>query len=352
MYIIVSTSMNYKGKMFGEDCITRANTIGHEIHLTRVLLFYLLTNNFITEDDTIVTKSKERFFFYSKIFKNIIEYDSMPENVEDKDILDLTQANSMICKAFLDENKDIEMTDMEQKMPVLYGLRKNKKKIRTKLLDLCLSSFDYPSIDFGFLSNKFVVIHQRHVSYNDVGGNDIVTKNLLLLILTQYPDITIVIFSINPIDIESDKIIHVSDIPTYASLMNHPNCQAVISEFSGAGQLAQYCHHKNILYYFASTDFKHNFNLEELIKNANHPNNIYYSFDLKKTTNSNIFVYTHLFEMISNILKDNYFNYSNDGNTPLYLIPRKTLDIIDGTSFTTKIGNNIITIKSIVNNSN
>ena len=62
MYIIVSTSNNYKGEIIGIDCIIRANTIGHEIHLTRPILIFLLCNNLISLDDTIVTKNNERFF--------------------------------------------------------------------------------------------------------------------------------------------------------------------------------------------------------------------------------------------------------------------------------------------------
>lgn len=329
MFIIVSTTPRYRGQLIGKDALVRSNTIGHEIHITRPLLFFLLSKNKISVDDIIVTKSKERFFFYSKIFKYILEYDEMPENIPERDILDLTQSNTLIE----DYEKDF-LLDMEIKIPILHELRTQKVLVQTDLFQNYLSSFDFPDIDFDFLSTRFVVIHYRQVSYeklivyynnhelNDVDVLQIQTnmiKVIIKIIMKYYPELTIVVFSIKPIDYIHEKVKYVSKIPIYASLMNHPNCQSVISTFSGAGQLSHYCHHKNIIYYFNEYFFTHNNNLDELMEKANSPNNMYLQFDLKKNTKSNLFIYKKYYDLICNLVMDNLiYTTNNQDGLPLY----------------------------------
>ena len=47
----------------------------------------------------------------------------------------------------------------------------------------------------------------------------------------------------------NENVVTINDVHTYATLMNHNKCLAVVSEYSGAGQLSQYCHNKEIYYY-------------------------------------------------------------------------------------------------------
>ena len=315
MYIIVSVNSKYRGKLIGKDALIRSNTIGHEIHITRPLLYFLLSKRKISENDVIVTRSKERFFFYSNIFRNIIEYDELPENIPGKFILDLTHANTLIENY---KNHDF-LLDMEIKMHILHELRNQNILVQTDLFKFYMSSFDYLEMDYDFLSTQFVIIHNRQVPYSNVSLNINITRILIEIILALHPELTIVVFSSTHIDYVHEKVKYVSKLPTYASLMNHPNCQAVISEFSGAGQLAHYCHHKNIIYYFGEYFFEHNNNLEELIKKANDTHNMYLHFDLKKTTNSNMFIYKKHSDMFFGLINDNIV-YRENAHLPFYKI--------------------------------
>lgn len=71
----------------------------------------------------------------------------------------------------------------------------------------------------------------------------------------------------------------------------------LISEWSGGGQLAQYCLNKNIFYYLNHYNSKYYIGREnELILQAN--NNYFSAWDWKNPINANI----KLFENLNNLL--------------------------------------------------
>uniref|UniRef100_A0A6C0EVI3 Uncharacterized protein n=1 Tax=viral metagenome TaxID=1070528 RepID=A0A6C0EVI3_9ZZZZ len=288
MYIIVSTSNNYKGEIIGVDCIIRANTIGHEIHLTRPILIFLLCNNLISLDDTIVTKNNERFFLYSDIFKNIIEYDNLPINSE---VIDITHINTLIENRL---NFDIKI-DIEEKFPILKKMRTNDVIIRTDEFNNLINKINYIPL---IIDNDFVVIHDRNTTYNYSNVNDSIY--LINNILHYFPNLNIVLFTINKTNINLNQIKVVNRIDEYASYMNHSRCRAVFSPFSGAGQLAQFCHNMNIYYYIGAYSF-YKGNVEELFIQSNEKSNIYSSFDLKKTTETTVKVFNTTQEIIQHI---------------------------------------------------
>ena len=289
MYIIVSTSNNYKGEIIGIDCIIRANTIGHEIHLTRPILIFLLCNNLISLDDTIVTKNNERFFLYSDIFKNIIEYDNLPINSE---VIDITHINTLIENRL---NFNIKL-DIEDKFPILKRMRTNDVIIRTNEYNSLINKINYIPL---IIDNDFVVIHDRNTTYNYSNVNDSIY--LINNILQYFPNLNIVLFTINKTNKNLNKIKVVNRIDEYASYMNHSRCKAVFSPFSGAGQLAQFCHNISIYYYIGAYSF-YKGNVEELFIQANEKSNIYSSFDLKKTTETNVQVFNTTQEIIQHIV--------------------------------------------------
>ena len=90
----------------------------------------------------------------------------------------------------------------------------------------------------------------------------------------------------------------------YASLLHNDNCCGLISEWSGCGQLGQYCHNKKIIYYFdvyVSLDYEIHF--KDYYKYA--LNGVYDSFDFHKTTNSDIYMYKNfdiLYEKIKEVI--------------------------------------------------
>jgi hypothetical protein len=288
MHIILSTNDNYKGKLIGQDCIIRANTIGHEIHITRPILLFLLSNHLININDTIVTKNNERFFLYSEIFSNVIDYDSfINKNILEEEIIDITHLNSLI------ENKnDLNYKlDIEEQFPLLKDIRFNKILIQNELYKTFIKQIKFINIEN--IDKEFIVIHDRQTSYSISNINE--TINVVNNILQNFPNLNIIIFNVlNNLPISSEKIKIIHRIDEYASYMNHYNCKAVISPFSGGGQLSQFCHNVHIYYYCnGAYDFYNDYklNIEYIYNVANEPNNIYNYFDLKKTTNSKVSVF-------------------------------------------------------------
>jgi hypothetical protein len=282
MYIIVSTTLNYKGQIIGYDCIIRANTIGHEIHITRPILLFLLSNKLISEDDTIVTKNNERFFFYSEIFKNIIQYDDLPKINEDQ-ILDITHMNALFEEK-LNFNFKIKL---EETFPILKKIRINEIEIRTNIFNELMRKIKY--VDINIFDTDYVVFHHRETNYGSVDIQESI--KIINNISLNHPDLNIVIFTITEpflFSFNSDKIKFVKRIDTYASYINNEKCIAVISPFSGGGQLTQYCHNKKIYYYETIGGYEMHKNLEDIFKTANEKNNMYSYFDYKKITDASV----------------------------------------------------------------
>jgi hypothetical protein len=304
MYIVVSTSYNYKGTVIGYDCINRAQTIGHEIGITRPILLFLLSQNLVTINDTIVTISNQRFFLYSKIFKNIIDYDSIPDNTTKDDILYLTDLNSLTEKF---EDLDF-ILDAERKFKILKDIRSKNVIIKTGSFNDYVAQIQYIDIPPDFLTRDFVIVHSRHTNYDRCSDVD-ETKLIIDTLLSTIPAYNIIIFSNIPYVTNCSSVLIVNHMPLYASLMNHDNCKGVISQFSGAGQLAQYCHNKNIFYYAKAYDIFKGDDLVDVFRIANEPTNIYKYFDCQKITHSNVFAYANIFDLV-NDFKANFLKYS------------------------------------------
>lgn len=304
MYFIVSADKNYRGTLIGVDHFNRANTIGHEIHMTRPILLFLLANGLITEDDIIVTKSNERFFLYSNIFKNIIEYKDLPFDVES---IDLTTMNTL----FEEKHNFNMILDVEKKYNILTKLRDNSVVIKTDKFNSLIANIHYCNIDHQFSNKPYIVIHHRHVTYNNMTSDDLsIIQAFIHIIISNFPDLNIVVFSSVSINFNHPSVHNINDISVYASFMNNEKCIAIISQFSGGGQLAQYCHHKNIIFYnntynMLIRDAKNELIIDHVFEIANRNNNIYDYFDYQKITNANMYViseYQHIFEIIKKIM--------------------------------------------------
>jgi len=291
MFLITSTSYNYKGKIIGHDCVIRANTIGHEIHITRPILLFLLSKNLISINDTIVTKSKERFFLYTSIFKNVIEYDSF--NPIDIEYYYLTDLNTL-CGGM-----DQEPLKIEKKFDILLYVRKNATLVRSNYYTNYINSINYLEIQE---DKQFAIVHNRHIHYESYYNKD---KNINMTkeIIQTLLELKLKVYIFTNVNFKSEEnVIFINDIHVYASLMHHPSCLAVISEYSGAGQLSQYCHNKDIYYYANGYPvYKDQSSIDE----GNHENNIYLKFDIKKFSNAKIHNLVTHYEVIES-LKKNY----------------------------------------------
>jgi len=294
-YFIVSATKLYTPKIRFNDDIINANTIGHEIHITRPIVLLLLSMKLINNTDTIVTKNKERFFLYNNIFTNVIGYDDLPRDIDVSTIIDVTQANMW----FHGMEHKMEETDLEIRFPILTQIRKYKNiEFRNELFNKLVLDIEYKDCS-NIIQKDFIIIHHRIVNYHQPVNY---TKNIIAKIKEINPMIDIFIFCIEKLEGYPTDITFINDITTYASLMNHEKCNAVITEFSGGGQLSQYCHNKKIIYFSNTYQFYPNNNdIYKVLEKGNDTTNIYNNFDIKLFTNPSMYVFSNINLLITNL---------------------------------------------------
>ena len=167
------------------------------------------------------------------------------------------------------------------------------------------------------IENDFIVLHYRFTMVHH--GNKIhnkTTENLFKILnkIREHTNNTIVIFCSKlpddkvQKDLECKNIVVIDNLQYYASFLSNKKCKLLISEWSGGGQLSQYCFDGGkILYYFdfyPSNDYELKFN--DYQKTANLPNNIFCCWDFKSTKTNEREYYKTLDLMISDLSK--HFN--------------------------------------------
>jgi len=282
---------------------TGENALGHELHLSRYILYDMLQKNVIDNNVNIVTISKDRFFLYSNIFTKLHEWNdyikkkTINNNIK---VIDLTQYSSGLNLKHMYDNfeRTSKFVDYINNINII-NLNENEK---------------YKSI----IENNFIVVHYRFRMVNSDtkvthNGN---TQNLLKIIdkIRKHTNNYIVIFCSKlpdekvQKDLESKSIVVIDDLQYYASFLSNKKCKLLISEWSGGGQLSQYCFDGKIIYYFdyyPSNDYELNFDSYQ--KTANVPDNIFNCWDFK-TTRNNEREYYKTFESMINDLSKNFNN--------------------------------------------
>ena len=141
-YIVVSKIENENHSGF---C-----ALGHEIHLGRFILLDMLDKKYINTNDVIVTSNIDRFFLYSKIFKNIISYDEYSRNGNIK------EENKILVWPFVvsipTELSDFYIKNFESK--IKYPIRNILYNNFTRDYDELLKMIDFPLIeDYNLVKN-------------------------------------------------------------------------------------------------------------------------------------------------------------------------------------------------------
>jgi hypothetical protein len=288
IYIIVSKKCSIYGHGF-------VNPLGHEIHLTRFILFDLLQKNVINLECMIVTLYEDRFFLYNKTFKNIITWDEYVNNKKtDKNIeIDLTYYSCVSTQN--DQIKEFDVLN--------YHLNtfERTQQFVNYINDLNFNDLTKHPVYSDIINEKFIVIHWRT---NIIGLSKDKIESLLRIInkLKENFDLKIVIFSVENININLENVYVINNLQLYASFLNNKNCDLFISEWSGGGQLSQYCCNSKIIYFFddyPSHDYEIHYKYYQQCADLN--NNIFACWDFKTTTNCERFYYKTLDIMLENI---------------------------------------------------
>jgi len=266
-----------------------SDCLGHELHITRCVVIDMLLQNYIHKDDIIVVRNKDRKFLYEKMFDTVLEFNELIliHNGNKFNVINLTavgvEPNAIVRKEVIIPNfqcSENYYTD---------NFKNNLLKI------------NYYSNAILLVNKDFVVIHHRF-------NSDLVELHKTCeKLLNLYGDIHIIIFN-NNINFLSNNLRHknlvfIDNLQLYASYLNHEKCKLFISEWSGGGQLSQYCYSGTILYYFNHyKSYEYLNKIDELTKKAI-STTYHESWDFKNPNNSSIKMYENLDSLLNNLPK-------------------------------------------------
>ena len=212
----------------------------HEFNSSRLELLNMLSNGKILIDTDIILTSSERKFLYSNIFKNIISYEQLIDNEIYYKDLNIVYLCLMTNWNFIANTNSYRRSDGFDQS--LYNPAICKYVLSIDYIDDIAHMYD--------ISNRFVLIHFR--AGVSTPGNDTFENIDSIINIFKKSKLKIFIF-VNKdytdhfIDMNIDIINY--NIQEYCSLMNHYNCIYVISCFSGAGIISQYCCNSNVIMY-------------------------------------------------------------------------------------------------------
>lgn len=273
---IVITSINQHG-----DCL------GHELHATRCVVIDMLLQKYIHKDDIIVVKNKDRKFLYEEIFDTVLETNefNLIHNTNRFNIINISQfglePNATIKKQLTIPNFECSshyFTD---------DFRKNLLKLK------------YFSDNILQVDKDFVVIHHRYDS------NRAELYKMCKTLLNLYGDIHIVIFNDNINSLikvlSHPNLIFIDNLQVYASYLNHEKCKLFISEWSGGGQLSQYCYSGTILYHFNHYKSYSYINIVDELTTQAISSTYFEAWDFKNPNNCKIKMYENVDNLVDNL---------------------------------------------------
>jgi len=212
---IIISSLNNYGNARG--------CLGHEIHITRHIIIDMLLQNFINKHDIIIVGNNDKKFLYNLLFENVLTCDEF--NWKLYNHIDLTMFT--LNATSNDDYKKFNIITPSKP----YLTDEFKKKVLS--IEYCYVQCD----------EKFVLIHHR---FDDQIVN---LKCICKKIKEVYGTIKIIVFNNEIEKLEPlENTVFIKNLQTYASYLHHPNCILFISEWSGGGQLSQYCYSGKILY--------------------------------------------------------------------------------------------------------
>lgn len=239
-----------------------SGALGDEMSMTRNCVLDLLNNNYITKD-VVIYCCKDRNFLYENIFTNIFHHEDFTvETVKFKCLekfgKEFTIINSFIVwpvvfwneygsyENILDKKICVTNNNIFNYHKINYYNSKNHSDEFKKLV----TNIKYLEVLPKFNNETFIVYHHR--VKNDGAWDS--KESELNAILKKQKNHNIVIFSNADLDYLNcnQKVYFTKNLKEYASFIHSNNCLAVISVWSGGGQLASYCSNANtkLIMYF------------------------------------------------------------------------------------------------------
>jgi len=257
--------------------------LGHEIHMTRCIIIDMLLQKYIKKTDIIVVKNDERKFLYELLFDKVLSYKEFSY------LTDIQKYNIIDLYPF---SKDPTAINHQKFKGFTYSSNYYDKNFKE-----CLLKIKYA--DNLIIDSKFILIHHR---YNfDIS----ILKKICDKIKNTHGNIKIIIFNnnINELkkNLDVENVVFIDNLQLYSTYLHDPKCQLFISEWSGGGQLSQYCNNGKVKYYYytyppyyTSTFYNENYN-KSMISRYD------ILWDFKKPSECEIEFFKNTDELISSI---------------------------------------------------
>jgi hypothetical protein len=234
--------------------------LGHEIHVGRSIVVDMVSKGILdqTNGDHVMTGLPDRRFFYDSLLgnENVVDFSLVPgisqpikppKNITDYLSLPSTVFNSIyqfsnfqvvnlsayaLPRTYCTFDTSEEMTSVGYSVPERYWSAPYIDLIQQFHL---LSPEEIDKVIPRELS-LFIIIHHRYNASVDK------LKSIIHSLPTQ---LVKVIFTSNSNELQQQlaqesNMVFTEDLKTYSSLLHDSRCKLLISEWSGAGQIAQY----------------------------------------------------------------------------------------------------------------
>ena len=256
--------------------------LGHEIGFVRLFLFDILYRNIIKKENITVYTLKDREFLYNHVFKTLSHEEDEIHTHKYGFIIDLTQLTynptwaiiPHICKdgtvykkyeyfnkvtnnLFKGKYKPIPFNSYKRLLIEKFPDENINNNQFVKYICSCNITNKYNATSFDSNTEKFIIIHHRYYSPNDLCWNFARNASMgqlykLLEYIKLYTDYkNIVLFGQIKKEVfyEGLNIDKIHNLEYYVSLLSSKRCKLLISSWSGAGQLSHSFFNGNVFYY-------------------------------------------------------------------------------------------------------
>ena len=203
--------------------------LGWELMVSRLAYIRDLHKGIWTPQDTIVTIS-DRKFLYSKIANNVISF----EDLNNENIFKYTHEN--VCR--MNDLDDIHGDYMNNKI--------NHYKYHECKDDIL--RIDYSNVEEKYnISDRFAGALVRIRNWcPERNLNDEYYSSIIEQLQSKYNKVFI--FGLGSERICKDKcVVYIDTLQDWASIMNHPLCDVIVSTGSGGGAICQICCNSNLI---------------------------------------------------------------------------------------------------------
>lgn len=214
------------------------SNLGHELFLTRKIVLILLLNKLINNDEyIIVTANNDRKFLYNKIFDNVLTFNQFKNNkILNGNVIDLCP---YLSTRQYSTTECLNKLGLSGETLTSNQIFKNYNTETMKSLCCNINFVDFNNTPFeNVIKSVFFVIHIKP---------DTKYLNYIYKIIDSFGINSVIFTQLNDIP---EKYLKTSNLQVYASLLNNSNCIFLITEWSGGGQLSQFCCKSTVLYYY------------------------------------------------------------------------------------------------------